>query len=136
MGITPQKKSINIMSNTEKKFDKFFVANLKRTAQMVSPMVREKAKLLADIEEKQNRVATLDAQIESLDSHIRQECGYGVEQLITRKVVNTGKVDKDGKPVKVTKWELNFPETIVPPQEELACEAAEETTQELEIPIE
>lgn len=124
------------MSNTEKKFDKFFVANLKRTAQMVSPMVREKVKLLADIEEKQNRVATLDAQIESLDSHIRQECGYGVEQLITRRVVDTGKVDKDGKPVKVTKWELNFPETIVPPQEQPACEAAEETIQEPEILIE
>ena len=135
MGITPQ-KSINIMSNTEKKFDKFFVANLKRTAQMVSPMVREKVKLLADIEEKQNRVATLNAQIESLDSHIRQECGYGVEQLITRKVVDTGKVDKDGKPVKVTKWELNFPETIVPPQEQLADEVAEGPIQELEIPIE
>ena len=124
------------MSNTEKKFDKFFVANLKRTAQMVSPMVREKAKLLADIEEKQNRVATLDAQIESLDSHIRQECGYGVEQLITRKVVNTGKVDKDGKPVKVTKWELNFPETIIPPQEQLDVEAVKETIQEPERPIE
>ena len=139
MGIIPQ-KSINIMSNTEKKFDKFFVANLKRTAQMVSPMVREKVKLLADIEEKQNRVATLNAQIESLDSHIRQECGYGVEQLITRKVVDTGKVDKDGKPVKVTKWELNFPETIVPPQEQLvyetADETADETIQEPEIPIE
>lgn len=135
MGITPQ-KSINIMSNTEKKFDKFFVANLKRTAQMVSPMVREKVKLLAEIEEKQNRVAILDAQIESLDSHIRQECGYGVEQLITRKVVDTGKVGKDGKPVKVTKWELNFPETIVPPQEQLDVEAAEETIQEPEIPIE
>ena len=135
MGITPQ-KSINIMSNTEKKFDKFFVANLKRTAQMVSPMVREKAKLLTDIEEKQNRVATLDAQIESLDSHIRQECGYGVEQLITRKVVDTGKVDKDGKPVKVTKWELNFPETIVPPQEQPVDEVAEGPIQEPEIPIE
>lgn len=124
------------MSNTEKKFDKFFVANLKRTAQMVSPMVREKVKLLADIEEKQNRVATLNAQIESLDSHIRQECGYGVEQLITRKVVDTGKVDKDGKPVKVTKWELNFPETIVPPQEQLAYGVAEGIIQEPEIPIE
>ena len=124
------------MSNTEKKFDKFFVANLKRTAQMVSPMVREKVKLLAEIEEKQNRVAILDAQIESLDSHIRQECGYGVEQLITRKVVDTGKVGKDGKPVKVTKWELNFPETIVPPQEQPASEAAEEIIQEPERPIE
>lgn len=125
------------MSNTERKFDKFFVANLRRTAQMVSPMVREKTKLLTEIEEMQARVATLDAQIESLDGHIRQECGYGVEQLITRKVVDTGKVDKDGKPVKVTKWELNFPETIVPPQEQPAEEcAAEETTPEPKRPIE
>ena len=124
------------MSNTEKKFDKFFVANLKRTAQMVSPMVREKAKLLAEIKEKHNRVTTLDAQIESLDDHIRQECGYGVEELITRRVIDTGKVDKDGKPVKVTKWELNFPETIIPPQEQLDVEAVKETIQEPERPIE
>ena len=103
---------------------------------MVSPMVREKVKLLAEIEEKQNRVATLDAQIESLDSHIRQECGYGVEQLSTSKVVDTGKVDKDGKQVKVTKWELDFPETIVPLQEQLADEVSEGPSQEPEIPIE
>lgn len=103
---------------------------------MVSPMVREKTKLLAEIEERRNRVATLDAQIESLDGHIRQECGYGVEDLITRRVVDTGKTDKDGRPIKVTKWELNFPETIVPPQEQPAGEAAEETNQEPERPIE
>lgn len=120
-----------------KKFDKFFVANLKRTAQMVSPMVREKQKLQKEVEEMTTRIAVLDAQIESLDSHIRQECGYGVEDLITRRVIDTGKVDKDGKPVKVTKWELNFPETIVPPTEEPAGETpAEEMNQQPERPIE
>lgn len=106
------------MSKIERKFDKFFVANLKRTAQMVSPMVREKDKLIAEIEEKYARIDALRAQIESLDSHIRQECGYGVEDLITREVVNTGKLDKAGKPVKVTKWTLKYPETIIPPTEE------------------
>lgn len=106
------------MSKIERKFDKFFVANLKRTAQMVSPMVREKDKLIAEIEEKYARVDALRAQIESLDSHIRQECGYGVEDLITREVVNTSKLDKAGKPVKVTKWILKYPETIIPPTEE------------------
>lgn len=113
------------MSKIERKFDKFFVANLRRTAQMVSPMVREKDKLIAEIEEKYARVDALRAQIESLDSHIRQECGYGVEDLITREVVNTGKFDKTGKPVKVTKWILKYPETIIPPTEEpnlLSCE--------------
>lgn len=106
------------MSKIERKFDKFFVANLKRTAQMVSPMVREKDKLVDEINEKYARIEALRAQIESLDSHIRQECGYGVEDLITREVVNTGKLDKAGKPVKVTKWILKYPETIIPPTEE------------------
>lgn len=110
---------------SEKKFDKFFVANLRRTAQMVSPMVREKQKLQADIAEKQARVAVLNSQIESLDSHVRQECGYGVEDLIVRNVIDTGKVDKEGRPIKVTKWELRYPETIVP-VEEPTCEGTEE----------
>ena len=106
------------MSKIERKFDKFFVANLRRTAQMVSPMVREKDKLVDEINEKHARIDALRAQIESLDSHIRQECGYGVEDLITREVGNTGKLDKAGKPVKVTKWILKYPETIIPPTEE------------------
>ena len=110
---------------SEKKFDKFFVANLRRTAQMVSPMVREKQKLQADIAEKQARVTVLNSQIESLDSHVRQECGYGVEDLIVRNVIDTGKVDKEGRPIKVTKWELRYPETIVP-VEESTCEGTEE----------
>lgn len=104
--------------NAEKKYDKFFVANLKRTAQMVGPMVREKQKLQAEVNAKNMRIASLDAQIESLDGHIRRETGYGVEDLIVREVVATGKFDKDGKPVKVTKWNLRYPETIVPPTRE------------------
>lgn len=111
---------------SEKKFDKFFVANLRRTAQMVSPMVREKQKLQADIAEKQARVAVLNSQIESLDSHVRQECGYGVEDLIVRNVIDTGKVDKEGRPIKVTKWELRYPETIVPVEESTCVDIEEE----------
>lgn len=128
------------MSKENKKFGKFFVANLKRTAQNVSPMIREKQKLQAEVEEKQARIATLEAQIESLDGHIRRECGYGVEDLVVREVINTGKVDKDGKPIKVTKWNLKYPETIVPPTEEQpvggeATQPEETTTQEPQQPI-
>ena len=38
--------------------------------------------------------------------------------------------DKDGKPVKVTKWNLKYPETIVPVEEAVAETPAEvaETT--------
>jgi len=128
------------MSKENKKFGKFFVANLKRTAQNVSPMIREKQKLQAEVEEKQARIATLEAQIESLDGHIRRECGYGVEDLVVREVINTGKVDKDGKPIKVTKWNLKYPETIVPPTEEQpvggeTTQPEETTTQEPQQPI-
>ena len=106
---------------SEKKFDKFFIANLKRTAQMVSPAIREKQKLQADIAVKQERIAALDAQIEALDSHIRRECGFGVEELVVRNVIDTGKTDKEGRPVKVTKWELRYPETVVPAEEHSEC---------------
>ena len=126
------------MSN-EKKFDKFFVANLKRTAQMVGPMVREKQKLQAEINAREMRIATLNDQIESLDGHIRRETGYSVEDLVIREVVNTGKFDIAGKPVKVTKWYLRYPDTIVPPtMEEQPADAmpAEETNAEPLRPIE
>jgi hypothetical protein len=123
-------------NNTEKKFDKFFVANLRRTAQMVSPKVIEKQKLQKEVAEKQARIAVLDEQIESLDGHIRRECGYGVEALITRHVVETGKFDSAGRPIKVTKWELKYPETIVPPTEGQPVAETEETEQEPERPIE
>lgn len=112
----------------EEKFSKFFIANLKRTAQMVSPMVREKQKLQAEVAEKSDRINVLEGQIESLDGHIRRECGYGVEELVVRRVVDTGKIDKDGKPIKVTKWELKYPDTVIPPTEgEPMVEAIEET---------
>src|SRR5574344_312684 len=126
------------MSN-EKKFDKFFVANLKRNAKMVSPMVREKQKLQAEVNAGNMRIASLDAQIESLDGHIRRETGYGVEDLVVRRVVDTGKFDKEGRPVKVTKWELKYTETIVPPfMEEKPADNmnAEETDAEPLRPIE
>lgn len=116
--------------STEKKFDKFFVANLKRTAQMVSPMVREKQKLQAEVAAKNARISVLEAQIESLDGHIRRECDFGVEDLVVRRVVDTGKIDKDGRPIKVTKWELKYPETIVPPTDNATEPVAVETTGE------
>ena len=98
---------------------------------MVSPMAREKQKLQAEVNTKNARIAVLDGQIESLDGHIRRECGYGVEDLIVRHVVDTGKTDKEGKPVKVTKWDLKYPETIVPPTEEQPVgEAQLEETQD------
>ena len=121
--------------NTEGK--KFLIANLKRTAQMVSPMVREKQKLQKEVEEMNARINVLNEQIASLDGHIRRECeGHGVEELVVREVITTG-FDANGKPIKVTKWNLRYPDTIVPPtEEEQPADAAEETQEEPQRPIE
>ena len=43
--------------------------------------------------------------------------GYSTEDLVERVIENTGKADKDGKPVKITKYVLKYPETVVPVEE-------------------
>lgn len=107
---------------SKKQFDKFFVANLKRTAQMVSPMVRRKAKLQQEIAERMEEISALDLQISSMDGHIREITGFGVEDLVKRTVIDTGKKDKAGNPVKITKWELKYPETVIPEAQKVSEE--------------
>ena len=99
----------------KKEFSKFFIASLKRTAMNVSALVREKQKLMEKVEEANERLAILQKQIDSYDAPIKEATGgFGVEDLVVRTVEVTDKVDKDGKPIKVTKWNLKYPETIVP----------------------
>lgn len=131
--------SINIMA--KKEFSKFFVASLKRTAQNVSALVREKQKLIEKMKEADDKLHIIQKQIDSYDAPIREATGgYGVEDLIFRTVEITDKTDKDGKPVKVTKWNLKYPETIIPVEESEIInsekEEEEETIQHIGNPIE
>lgn len=122
------------MSNN--KFNKFFVGSLKRTAQNVYPLVRRKAKLQSTITEAQAELETLQAQIEAYQIPIKQATGgYGTEELVDRVVTDTGKVDKDGNPIKVTTYVLKYPDTIIPPTEETQ-EVQEETPVVEETPVE
>ena len=99
----------------KKEFSKFFIASLKRTAQNVYPLVRRKTKLLAEIADKQAELESIQAQIEGYQVPIKEATGgYTTEDLITRVVLTTDKVDKDGKPIKVTQYNLTYPDTIVP----------------------
>lgn len=114
----------------KKEFSKFFVASLKRTAQNVSPLVRRKQKLQAEIAEREEELKSIQVQLDTYEAPIKEATGgYGTEDLVVRTVEVTDKVDKDGKPVKVTKWNLRYPETIVPVEEtaELANPVDEET---------
>lgn len=99
----------------KKEFSKFFVASLKRTAQNVSPLVRRKQKLQAEIADREEELKSIQVQLDTYEAPIKEATGgYGTEDLVVRTVEVTDKVDKDGKPIKVTKWNLKYPETIVP----------------------
>lgn len=105
----------------KKEFSKFFIASLKRTAQNVSPLVRRKQKLQAEIADREAELESIQKQLETYEAPIKEATGgYSTEDLIVRTVEVTDKTDKDGKPVKSTKWNLKYPDTIIPPTEETA----------------
>lgn len=100
----------------EKKFSKFFVASLKRTAQNVYPLVRQRNKLQKQIEEAQEELNSINIQLDAYQAPIKEQTGgYTTDDLISREVIDTGKTDKNGKPVKQTVYKLIYPDTIVPP---------------------
>ena len=102
----------------KKEFSKFFVASLKRTAQNISPLVRRKQKLQAEIAEREEELKFIQAQLDIYEAPIKEVTGgYGSEDLVVRTVEITDKVDENGKPTKVTKWSLRYPETVVPVEE-------------------
>lgn len=81
-------------------------ATIKRVAQNVNPLVVKKNKIAAKIDELNEEYNALNAEIEGHEMGIKALTGgYVSEDLVTKKVEDTGKVDKDGKPIKVTKYE-------------------------------
>lgn len=101
-----------------KKFSKFEIATIKRTAQSVSSMVIKKNKIKAQIDELQKEYDQLATMQEQYEAPIKTLTGgYSTEDLVERVVEDTGKIDKDGNPVKITKYVLKYSETVVPVEE-------------------
>lgn len=99
----------------EKKFSKFEIAVIKRTAQNVNPMVTKKAKLKEKIDALQIEYDQLSVMQDKYESSIKELTGgYSTEDLVAKVIEDTGKVDKDGRPIKITKYVLKYPETVVP----------------------
>ena len=98
-----------------KKFSKFEIATIKRTAQSVNPMVSKKAKLKEQIDALQTEYDQLDTMQEQYEASIKTMTGgYGTEDLVEKVIETTSAVDKNGKPIKVTKYVLKYPETVIP----------------------
>lgn len=81
-------------------------AGVKRIAQNVNPLVVKKNKIAAKIDELNTEYNALTEEIEGHEMGVKALTGgLTSEDLVVKKVEDTGKVDKDGKPVKVTKYE-------------------------------
>ena len=108
-----------------KKFSKFEIATIKRTAQNVNPMVSRKAKIKEQINALQAEYEQLDTMQEQYEASIKTMTGgYSSEDLVEKIIETTGVVDKNGKPVKTTKFVLKYPETVIP----VTAEETEGTT--------
>lgn len=81
-------------------------AGVKRIAQNVNPLVVKKNKIAAKIDELNAEYDALTEEIEGHEMGVKALTkGFTSEDLVVKRVEDTGKVDKDGKPIKVTKYE-------------------------------
>lgn len=81
-------------------------ATVKRVAQNVNPLVIKKNKIAAKISELNAEYNELVDEIEGHEMGIKSLTGGFIsENLVTKKVEDTGKFDKDGKPIKKTSYE-------------------------------
>lgn len=114
-----------------KKFTKFEIATIKRTAQNVSPMVSKKRKIAAQIIALKEEYDNLAKMQEQYEASIRTMTGgFSTEDLVNKVVETTNSLDKNGNPVKITKFVLKYPETVVPPTEETPAQKVEDTEDE------
>lgn len=92
------------------------IAQLKRTAQNVAPMVAKREKLYAKVKELYKEMEVLDAQIDAWESGTKiMTGGYTTSDLVSR-VVKEVTAD-DGKVTKTVSFVLKYPDTVLPPEE-------------------
>ena len=85
------------------------MAMIKRIAMNVNPLVVKKNKLISKINDLTVEIAEINDAIEGNEMGIKTITGgLSSEALIIKTVTDSGKVDKNGNPIKVTKYEPNF----------------------------
>ena len=104
---------------TNKEFTKFELARLKRTAQNVDGFLKQKNRLVAKKTEIDAQLAILNEQIELTDAPTVAMTGYHTEDIIRKVVTPTDQVAKDGQIIKKVTFEFIYPDTIIPPTNEV-----------------
>ena len=94
-------------------------AAIKRIAQNVNPLVVRKNRMLAQAKKILLEVKEIEEEIKGYEvGVVALTGGYQSEALVTKVVEDTGKVDKDNNPIKVTKY---IPTNLVTFNEEENC---------------
>lgn len=82
------------------------MASIKRVAQNVNPLVTKKNKIISKLNELREEY---DSVCNEINGHemgvISLTGGFTSEYLVEKRIEDTGKIDKEGKPIKVTKYE-------------------------------
>lgn len=80
-------------------------AAVKRVAQNVNFAVTKRNRLAEQISKLNEEYNALTEEIEGHEAGILKLTGHTSEELVTKVVETTDKVDKEGRPIKVTKYE-------------------------------
>ena len=91
-----------------KKFSKFEIAAIKRTAASVNKYVERKKKLLDQQDSINAELESISTMLNTWEEPIKQMTGgYTTEDLVVKNVITTDKSQ-------TVKFELKYPETVVP----------------------
>lgn len=105
-----------------KKFTKFEIAAMKRTAANVFHYVEKRNRLAVKLAKQQAELEELNSLIEATDAPTKTMTGgYSSEQLFNRVVTDTGKKDQNGNPIKNTTYVLKYPESVIPTDTEASA---------------
>ena len=117
-----------------KTFSKFEIAALKRTAENVDRYISKRDRIMEKINKLDSELQEVLELLKIADAPTKAITGgYGSEDLFEKIITDTGKLDKNGNPVKITKFNLKYPDTVLPPTIEyplLTEEALEEKENE------
>lgn len=80
-------------------------AAVKRVAQNVNFAVTKRNRIAEQINKLNGEYNDLTEEIEGHEAGILKLTGHTSEELVTKVVETTGKVDKEGRPIKVTRYE-------------------------------
>lgn len=82
------------------------MASIKRVAQNVNPLVAKRGKIESKLDELRKEYESVCNEINGHEMGVMSLTGgFTSEYLVEKRIEDTGKIDKEGKPIKVTKYE-------------------------------